>query len=149
MNSGLLSSASDRRCNDWLHVHACLLRLHYFLAHGSNMGHMQNLDMQLDGGSMTKFEQALYIFRLSGRESPCQKGDKEAYIIFRQEVYGVTFLDLKQEESCMKKIEQPKKQNNHPLGTQQKLLVVIILFLCAAPALFLHERVLLRSTQLG
>lgn len=77
MNSELLNSASDRRCNDWLHVHACLLRLHYFLAHGSNMGHMQNLDMQLDGGSMTKFEQALYIFRLSGRESPCQKGDNK------------------------------------------------------------------------
>lgn len=59
----------------------------------------------------------------------------------------MTFLDLKQEESCIKKIEQPKKQNNHPLGTQQKLLVMIIL-LCASPALFLHDRVLLRSSQL-
>jgi len=38
MNSGLLNIASDRRCNDWLHVHACLLRLHYFpwQQHGSH-----------------------------------------------------------------------------------------------------------------
>ena len=43
-----------------------------------------------------------------------------------QRVYAVTFPDLKQVKNCMKRMEQPKKQNNTRLGTQQKLLVMII-----------------------